>query len=191
MRVPTIPARLHRAGPAHRIRAGSRDRAENLPRMAHSRRIAGMAMKGSEWRCTIVGSFQDDAADAARIESLLAEVEDEAEGDVEQFHVGQKLHPEAIEAARFHGFRLDKQTIVDEQVVTKNLVDLETFVRDVNWLFTGSSMSRISQDLFETADVDGLQKPRSEMRMDPKRGLDDLAGKSVGLGEERMHRGKG
>ena len=150
-----------------------------------------MAMKGSEWRCTIVGSFQDDAADAARIESFLAEVEDETEWDVEQFHVGQKLHSEAIEAARLHRLRLDEQTIVDEQVVTKNLVDLETFERDVNRLFTGSPMPRIPQDLFEAADVDGFQESRSEMRMDPERGLDDLAGKSVGLGEERMHRGKG
>ncbi len=155
--------------------------------MTPSRRIAGMVMRGSEWRCVIVGSFQDDAANAARIESFLAEVEDETDGDIEKFHVGQKLHAEAIEAARLHGLRLDEQSIVDEQVVTENLVDFEPFERDMDRLFTGSPMPRILQDLFETTDIDGLQKARSEMRMDPERGLDDFAGEGVCFVEERMH----
>ena len=121
MRVPATPARLRRAGPAHRLRAGL-SRAKDPRREcvlpaepvlcakrqdrrgseadAFASGLASFAFRfgsrRSERSCAIAGPVQDDAADAARFEMLFAEVDHEAEGHVEQLHVGKELHAETV-----------------------------------------------------------------------------------------------
>ena len=118
---------------------------------------------------------------------LITEVDDESQRLVHQLHIGQQLHPPQVHALLLAGLRFDEQTVVDQQIVTKVLVEGHAAIGDAHAFLAARPVSGQLELAFEATHVDGLERSDAEVLLDSDGSVNDFLRQRIGLFIERMH----
>ena len=90
---------------------------------------------------------------------LITEVDDESQRLVHQLHIGQQLHPPQVHVLLLAGLRFDEQTVVDQQIVTKILVEGYVAIGDAHAFLAARPVSGQLELAFEASHINRLQCP--------------------------------
>ena len=140
-------------------------------------------------RVAAVSALEDHASDAALAKPIVAEVDDKAERNVHQLHVGKQLClvPNHVDLLLVEGLAFDDQATVDEAVDLQLLLEGEALVSNRNANLGLGLMPANAHFLGEALFVDVLEKPDAEVLLNFDGGLNDFAGKGVRFFKEWVH----
>ena len=140
-------------------------------------------------RVAAVSTLEDHAGDTSLAKAIVSEVDDKAERNVHQLHVGKQLGlvPNHVDLLLIEGLAFDDQATVDKAVDPQLLLEGKALVSNRNGNLGLSLMPANAHFLGECLLVDVFEKPDAEVLLNFDSGLNDFAGKGVRFFKEWVH----
>jgi hypothetical protein len=126
-----------------------------------------------------VGVFENESVEVIQ-ELFLMKIEKQADWEVKEFEVTQKLS--LVDRENFFDcFYFDEETVVDQQIKTQRVLPDMMFVSNIHRLLAGDLKATIRKFTVETPFVNGFQQSRTFIPMHLQRGSDHLPTQPVSL----------